>query len=139
MFNLIDKQFDELMKSAKFQALDGIWLSISRLGNDLEFYELVDNNFDLKKTIFFYILEKLIRNGDLLLAKSENDEILYDIPISEQLEWFKQSFPKSERHAQELGVVDVGTWLVVYDKDFCPLRPVWVYTLKNGEKHLEWA
>ena len=53
MFNLIDKQFDELMKSAKFQALDGIWLSISRLGNDLEFYELVDNNFDLKKTIFF--------------------------------------------------------------------------------------
>ncbi|HCW3775372.1 TPA: hypothetical protein OXK55_003759, partial [Acinetobacter baumannii] len=51
----------------------------------------------------------------------------------------KLSFPQSERHAEELGVVDVGTWLVVYDKDFCPLRPVWVYTLKNGEKHLEWA
>ncbi|MEN8418237.1 DUF596 domain-containing protein [Acinetobacter radioresistens] len=80
-----------------------------------------------------------MRNGDLLLAKSENDEILYDMPISEQLEWFKQLFPKSERHAEELGVVDVGTWLVVYDKDFCPLRPVWIYTLKNGEKYLEWA
>ncbi|MEN8418238.1 hypothetical protein [Acinetobacter radioresistens] len=59
MFNLIDKQFDELIKASKFQALDGIWLSISRLSNDLVFYEIVDNNFDLKKNNIFLCFRKL--------------------------------------------------------------------------------
>ncbi|WP_243897143.1 DUF596 domain-containing protein [Acinetobacter haemolyticus] len=94
----------------------------------------------LRNEIYLLIYCTSIMNaGELLLAKSGDDTIIYDIPVLEQLELFKRFFPSSEEYAREIGAHDIGTWLVIYDQGFCPLRPVWIYTLDNGEKYLEWA
>lgn len=132
---LSDKEFNALMNSVKGQALDAVWLAASNLAEDVQ----IEKKLIEKRDIFINILHQLMNAGELLLAKSGDDTIIYDIPVLEQLELFKRFFPSSEEYAREIGAHDIGTWLVIYDQGFCPLRPVWIYTLDNGEKYLEWA
>nr|WP_174505869.1 DUF596 domain-containing protein [Acinetobacter sp. Marseille-Q1620] len=138
-FLLDDEKLKTLLYAADGQALDGLWLALGNLGKSIDFPEIVDNNFGLKKDIFFNILKKMMENKHLLLAETTNDEILYDISINDILARFKNAFPASENAAESIGAIDVGTWLVIYEADFCPFRPVWVWKKENGEDYLDWA
>ena len=112
-------------------ALDDLWNRLDAFGNEIPFPEKLDKNFTLKKEIFFYILRMLMSDGRLRLAK--NGQFLVG-SIDEQLERFKEAFPKSEESQKEIG--GISTWFFM---DECPAGAVWVYKLEDGTEHLEWT
>ena len=108
-------------------ALDATWCNLDRLGKDIDYSELVSQNFLLKKEIFFFIVKTLMQQGCLRLAKNSN--FLTD-SIEEQVALFEKAFPDSEE------AMDNGIW---FFNDECPAGAVWVHQLADGSEHLEWT
>ncbi|MFD1801124.1 DUF596 domain-containing protein [Mixta tenebrionis] len=107
---LTDKEYEEITGAAELQALDGLWA-----------YSIPDNKtpenftFNERKETFFYLLEKLLQEGRIKLAK---DGIFLAGTVKEQLKLFCKHFPKNEVEMND------GTWFFY---DSCPGGAVWIF------------
>lgn len=111
----------------EMMALNASWSGLDLLGTQTPFPELLSQNFLLKKEIFFFIVQTLLHDGRLRLAKNG---IFLTGSIEEQLALFEKNFPTSEE------AIDSGIW---FFDDECPAGAVWVYQLKDGSEYLEWT
>lgn len=112
-------------------ALDDLWNRLDAFGNEIAFPQKLNENFHLKKEVFFHIVKILMLDGRLRLAK--NGSFLLG-SIDEQLDKLKNAFPESEESQKEIG--GVTTWFFM---DECPGGAVWIYKLQDGREHLEWT
>lgn len=115
---LTEKEYNETAAAAELQALDGLWAySIP------DYVESNDFTFIQRKALFFWLFERLLREGRIKLAK--NGKFL-EGSVDTQIERFRQAFPKTEEEMED------GIWF--FDED-CPGGAVWV--LEDGS--LEWT
>lgn len=115
---LTEEEYIETTAAAELQALNGLWAySIPDYvkSNDFEFIQ--------QKTLFFWLFERLLKEGRIKLAKHGQ---FLDGSVDEQIERFRLAFPKTEEEMED------GTWF--FDED-CPGGAVWV--LEDGT--LEWT
>ncbi|MCK4106608.1 DUF596 domain-containing protein [Acinetobacter radioresistens] len=135
--NLLNEaQIDYIVnfQEAKYHDLGWLWTALDSLEKFPDKIANLNENFSTKKDIFFVLLEYLMLNNELKLAK--NNEILRIEP-SIILSEFQSIFPKSEEDVQELGGVQI--WLVMNSDEYCPFWPIWVDTDVNGKEKLWWA
>lgn len=112
--------------------LDSLWANIED-----NIYEISGinnpNDFELTKEFFFYAIELLMKQGHLKLAKNG---CFLTGTIEQQIELFKQKFPKSKADTLDKDPNMFHTW---WFSEACPAGAVWVHTLENGEEYLEWT
>lgn len=84
-----DDRFQEIAANADGQALNGIW--------DQLIYDTL--KFERKRALFLFILERLLRRGNIKLHKNG---VLLAEPVNEQVDAFRQLFPKSEDDADRI-------------------------------------
>lgn len=116
-------EYKTIVEFAETQALDGLWAYITP---DMlpSLYATYDNfSFLERKQIFFWFLDKLLRDGKLKLAK--NGKFLSG-SIDEQLQCFYTAFPETEEQLiDQFWFFDEG----------CPGGAVWI--LNDGTA--EWT
>lgn len=115
---LTDKEYKETADAAECQALSGLWN-----------YSIPDNvdpknfTFEQRKGIFFYLLERLLNDGRIKLAKNG---VFLTGSTNEQIDSFRKAFPKNEDEMED------DLWF--FDEK-CPGGAVWV--LHDGS--FEWT
>ncbi|MDC9589349.1 DUF596 domain-containing protein [Xenorhabdus sp. XENO-10] len=114
---LSEHEYKEIWTAAETRPLTAVWSYSEPENSD----SLI--TFDERKKIFFWILERLLREGRIKLAKHGN---FLEGSVDEQIEFFRQAFPKNEE-----GIED-SIWF--FDES-CPGEAVWV--LEDGS--LEWT
>lgn len=115
---LTEDEYQETSAAAEMQSLDGLWAySIPDAANADEF------SFESRKTLFFWLLEHLLNDGRIRLAKHGK---FLEGSIEEQMERFRQVFPQTEIEMED------GIW---FFDEICPGGAVWV--LSDGS--LEWT
>jgi hypothetical protein len=124
---LSDSLYGFIVENTRGQALNGLWAILNSLGLDLPYPERVECNFVLKRQLFFNILQKLMRDDKVRLAKNG---IFLIGSIEEQIALFEKAFPISEE------AMDSGIWF--FDVE-CLAGAVWVYQLEDGLEYLEWT
>lgn len=92
---LREDEYQELVSAAEGQMLDAVLCYSVPDSRPLDF------SFNDRREIFFWVLERLLKEGKIKLAK--NGKFL-DGTINEQLERFKSVFPKTEEE------IDDGIW-----------------------------
>lgn len=118
-----------IVRNISGQALNGLWSILDSLGLDLPYPVLVESNFVLKRSLFFWVLKRLMLAEKLRFAKSG---IFLLGTVDDQINILSDAFPESE------GAVDGGIICWFFD-DECPAGAVWVYKLEDGSEYLEWA
>lgn len=114
---LTEDEYQELADAAEGQTLDAV-LCYSEPEPCPE-----DFSFSTRREIFFWALERLLKEGRIKLAKHGQ---FLEGTVDEQVERFRQVFPKTEEEMED------GIWF--FDEE-CPGGAVWV--LKDGS--LEWT
>ena len=115
---LTENEYRETADASEMQALRGLWA-----------YSIPDHvdsavfSFDERKKLFFWIFERLLKEGRIKLAKHGK---FLEGSVDEQVERFRQAFPKTEEEMED------GIWF--FDES-CPGGAVWV--LEDGS--LEWT
>ncbi|WP_080172155.1 DUF596 domain-containing protein [Salmonella enterica] len=115
---LTEYEYRETADASEMQALSGLWA-----------YSIPDHvdsavfSFDERKKLFFWIFERLLKEGRIKLAKHGK---FLEGSVDEQVERFRQAFPKTEEEMED------GIWF--FDES-CPGGAVWV--LEDGS--LEWT
>ncbi|QHM73246.1 DUF596 domain-containing protein [Mixta intestinalis] len=105
---LTNEEYKEITGAAELQALDSLWA-----------YSIPDNrspenfSFSERKEVFFYLLEKLLQEGRIRLAKNG---VFLEGKLKEQVEMLRSRFPKNEIEMND------GAWFF-YDR--CPGGAVW--------------
>jgi len=118
MAPLTDKQFKELYMAAEGRNLGAVFsYSEPEEPTPLNF------SFEERKSIFLWVLMRLLKEGRIKLAKHGK---FLEGSTEEQVERFRLALPKTEEEMED------GIWF--FDED-CPGGAVWV--LENGS--LEWT
>ncbi|AWH87075.1 DUF596 domain-containing protein [Limnobaculum parvum] len=112
-----------LIEYAETQALNGLWAYIAPIILPSIHADSDEYPFLERKEIFFWFLEKLLQEGRVKLAKKG---VFLKGTVAEQIERFRQAFPKTEAE------MDDGLW---FFDETCPGGAVWV--LEDGS--LEWT
>lgn len=73
-------------------------------------------DFESRSQSFFWLLERLLREGHIKLHKNG---VFYESPIDEQVEMFRRAFPESEKKS---GYEDFYWW---FFDDECPAGVAW--------------
>ncbi|MBW7984637.1 DUF596 domain-containing protein [Enterobacillus tribolii] len=110
---LNEDNFDDLCEALEGRNLQVGWWST----------ETFVNEYDARTKYFFWLLERLLKEGRIRLAKHGK---FLEGSVDEQLERFRQTFPKTEAEMED------GIWF--FDEE-CPGGAVWV--LEDGS--LEWT
>ena len=106
-----------------------LWFSVGELYGIDPAQEAPDS-FQIRKKSFLGLMEKLMREGKLKLAKNG---VFLTCSIEEQIEIFNNAFPNSDADVDMGGA---GTWFFT---DSCPGGAVWVEKRASGEEVLEWT
>ncbi|MEK9496426.1 DUF596 domain-containing protein [Photorhabdus sp. P32] len=115
---LTEKQYQELWMAAEGQTLGAV------LYYSIPTEPPPDNfSFEERTQIFFWVLERLMKDEHLKLAKYGK---FLEGTVDEQLERFRQVFPKTEAEMED------GIW---FFDEICPGGAVWV--LEDGS--FEWT
>jgi hypothetical protein len=115
---LTENEYTETTAASELQALDGLWAySIPDYVESREF------TYAQRKRLFFWLLERLLKEGRIKLAKHGK---FLEGTVEEQVELFRQVFPKTEEEMED------GIW---FFDEVCPGGAVWV--LEDGS--LEWT
>lgn len=118
MTMLTEEQYEELWMAAEGQTLGAVlYCSVPTEPPPLDF------PFSERRKIFFWALERLMREGHLKLAKYEK---FLEGSVDEQLEVLYRAFSKTKAEMED------GIWF--FDED-CPGGAVWV--LEDGS--FEWT
>lgn len=114
-----DIRFEEISANAETQALNGIWSQL----------EYDTRDFPERRDLFLWILERLLREGRLKLAKHGR---FLEGSVEEQVEAFRKAWPESELDADKRSLlpddphigsgVGMGLWFFMDD---CPGEAVW--------------
>ncbi|ECD9444738.1 DUF596 domain-containing protein [Salmonella enterica subsp. salamae] len=84
---LREDEYQELVSAAEGQTLDAVLCYSAPDSCPLDF------SFNDRREIFFWVLERLLKEGKIKLAKNGK---LFDGTINEQIERFKSVLPKTE-------------------------------------------
>ncbi|EBR8158668.1 DUF596 domain-containing protein [Salmonella enterica subsp. enterica serovar Newport] len=115
---LTELEYKETAAASEMQALNGLWA--------YSIPDYVDNaafSFDERKKLFFWLFERLLKEGRIKLAKHGK---FLEGSVEEQVALFRQVFPHTEAEMED------GLWF--FDES-CPGGAVWV--LEDGS--LEWT
>lgn len=114
---LSEHEYEEIWQAAEARPLSAVW----------SYSEPEDGQhpvtFHQRREIFFWLLEHLLKEGRIKLAKHGQ---LLKGSIDEQLDCFSRVFPKTEAEMED------GIW---FFDEVCPGGAVWV--LKDGSQ--EWT
>ena len=122
-----EKQFMDIFDHVEDSSLDSLWFYLK---HDLAFpffSREQSDTFEKRKKLFFYFLERFLREGNLKLAKK--DEFLGG-SIVEQINIFREKFPSEDLQ------MDDGLWFFTEE---CPGGAVWIHKNEDGTEHLEWT
>lgn len=108
-----DFDFLEFCKALEGRNLQAVWWST----------ESMAETYCLREKHFFMLFEKLLEDNLIKLAKKG---VFLNGTVAEQIERFRQSFPKTEAEMED------GLW---FFDETCPGGAVWV--LEDGS--LEWT
>ena len=95
--NFTDKLYETLIPKIVESDLLDFWLAthFDESGSDIE----KNIQFDQRRDIFLWILERLLREKRIKLHKNR---LLLEIPIEKQIELFKNVFPKNKKDADRI-------------------------------------
>lgn len=135
-FSLNDEQINYILdyQDAKYHDLGWLWTALDSLEKNTKPLIKFDN-FYKKKEVFFSLLEALIIDKKLKLAK--NNIIVDENKIPNTLSEFRSIFPQSENEVEDIGGVQV--WLMLNSNESCPFWPIWVDMDENGNEKLFWT
>ena len=114
---LSDDEYNELVDAAEGQTLDAVLCYSIPESFSPEF------GFSDRREIFLWVLERLLNDGRIKLAKHGK---FLEGSIDEQVERFRKVFPQTEMEMED------GIW---FFDEVCPGGAVWV--LSDGR--LEWT
>ncbi|MFB2538657.1 MULTISPECIES: DUF596 domain-containing protein [unclassified Acinetobacter] len=90
-------------------------------------------DFEFVKQVFFDVIGYAMQQGWLRLAKNG---VFLTGSIDEQIQLFKDKFPKSKMDTLEKDPIHFDIWFFA---DSCPAGAVWVYQLEDDSEYLEWT
>ena len=130
MKTLTPEQFQLVVEKCDGSALDAVWEMFSPVHQSwTNFPAHIICDFDSRRWMFLWVLEKLLLEGHIKLHKSC---VFLETSIAEQVEAFREAFPVSEKDADEkctkLGAkpayegVGMSVWWFL---DICPAGAAW--------------
>ncbi|MGC4394662.1 DUF596 domain-containing protein [Hydrogenophaga sp. T2] len=98
-------------------SLDALWELLAPLHRGwTNVPQALIGDFESRSQSFFWLLERLLREGHIKLHKNG---VFYESPIDEQVEMFRRAFPESEKKS---GYEDFYWW---FFDDECPAGVAW--------------
>lgn len=108
---MIDENtYVDIVTSSQGHYLDWVWTGVQSWFPDLA--------FERRAATFFYILDRLMREGRLRLAKHGK---FLEGSIDEQIRRFRDAFPSSD---EEVDMGGAGVWFFT---EACPGGAVWIF------------